>query len=48
MRYEDLFEENSPDLFNHIEKDGMELVENKTDSKTHKKGHNYNLLLQIT
>jgi len=30
MRYEDLFEENSPDLFNHIEKDGMELVENKT------------------
>ena len=29
MRYEDLFEENSPDLFNHIEKDGMELVNNK-------------------
>lgn len=26
MRYEDLFEENSPDLFNHIEHDGLGLV----------------------
>lgn len=29
MRYEDLFEENSPDLFNHIEQNGLSIIKSK-------------------